>query len=79
MTHEIKILPQYFEDVITGKKGFEVRKNDRNYKVNDIVILKEYYRGKFTGREETRKITYMLTDKIAGIETGFCVFGISQL
>ena len=29
MIHELKILPQYFRDVQTGKKGFEVRKFDR--------------------------------------------------
>lgn len=26
MEHELKIYPQYFEDVISGKKKFEIRK-----------------------------------------------------
>jgi len=31
MVHELKIAPIYFEAVISGKKAFEVRKDDRNY------------------------------------------------
>lgn len=42
MTHELKILPKYFEDVMTGKKNFEIRKNDRDFKVGDYLLLKEY-------------------------------------
>lgn len=29
--HELKILPEYFEAVVSGDKRFEIRKNDRNY------------------------------------------------
>ncbi|HGS9341836.1 TPA: DUF3850 domain-containing protein, partial [Clostridioides difficile] len=30
MIHELKILPQYFKEVVNGNKNFEVRKNDRS-------------------------------------------------
>ena len=33
MTHYIKILPEYFNAVATGRKSFEVRCNDRKYTV----------------------------------------------
>lgn len=49
MTHELKILPMYFQAVWDGKKTFEVRKNDRGYKLNDILILKEWDGTKYTG------------------------------
>jgi len=39
--HEHKILPEFFEAVILGFKTFEIRKNDRDYKVGDIVFLNE--------------------------------------
>lgn len=42
MTHHLKILPEYFEEVIAGKKPFEIRFNDRNFKVGDRVELREY-------------------------------------
>lgn len=41
MTHELKILPEYFEAVASGCKQFEIRKNDRDYKVGDQLILRE--------------------------------------
>jgi ASC-1-like (ASCH) protein len=42
MEHELKIYPKYFEDVILGKKTFEIRKNDRKYCVGDVLLLKEW-------------------------------------
>ena len=35
--HELKTLPEYFDAVFMGKKNFEIRKNDRDYKVGDYV------------------------------------------
>ena len=40
--HELKILPEYFKAQKAGKKNFEIRKNDRDYKVGDKLVLKEY-------------------------------------
>jgi len=41
-THELKILPQYFKNVASGLKTYEVRVNDRDFKIGDIVILNEW-------------------------------------
>jgi len=37
MLHELKLNEKYCESVYWGFKTFEVRLNDRNYKVDDIV------------------------------------------
>lgn len=42
MIHELKLSTVYFLDVILGKKTFEVRKNDRNFKLGDLLALNEY-------------------------------------
>jgi hypothetical protein len=42
MTHDLKILPQYFCRVKDGSKTFEVRENDRGYQPGDIVKLMEW-------------------------------------
>lgn len=40
--HELKLQLPYFYDVYVGKKTFEIRKNDRDYKVGDILELNLY-------------------------------------
>ncbi|MBQ7340366.1 MAG: DUF3850 domain-containing protein [Clostridia bacterium] len=42
MTHHVKIAPIHYEEIASGRKNFEIRFNDRNYKVGDIVALEEY-------------------------------------
>lgn len=76
MEHELKIYPQYFEDVISGKKKFEIRKNDRKYRVGDILILKEWDNIKYSGREARAEVIYLIDDKFVGIQPGYVVMGI---
>ena len=50
--HELKILPEYFEALASGTKTFEIVLNDREYKVGDLLILREWTPLFFyTGRE----------------------------
>lgn len=73
--HYLKTWQPYFDKVATGIKKFEVRKNDRDFKVGDNVILQEYdpIKKDFTGREIGKKITYILYGGDFGIENGYCV------
>ena len=73
MQHRLKIDEEYFSAVITGKKKFEIRFNDRGYKVGDSIILQEIDDdGLFTGRETTGIITY-ITNYVQ--KDGYIVFG----
>jgi len=63
MTHELKILPCYYQAVLSGNKTFEVRENaDRGFQACDIVLLQEYddNQGVYTGREMGFSIGYVL-------------------
>ncbi|MEB7953775.1 DUF3850 domain-containing protein [Enterococcus faecalis] len=71
--HELKILPEYFEAVVSGNKRFEIRKNDRNYKKGDILRLNEYKDGQYTGDVHVAEITY-ITDYAQ--QDGYVVLGI---
>lgn len=75
--HELKILPEYFNEVISHNKQFELRKDDRDYKVGDYILLKEYENGEYTGRESgCLKITYILRNcPEYGLMDGYCILG----
>ena len=76
-THSLKILPEYFEAVLSGDKTFEIRYNDRDYKVGDSLCLKEFCDGAYTGRETIREICYMIDDP-AYCKEGYVVLGLKQ-
>ncbi|MEC1440531.1 DUF3850 domain-containing protein [Bacillus sonorensis] len=59
--HKLKILPEYFDYVYSGEKSFEIRRNDRGFKVGDLLELHEYIpeKNEFTGRVVVREVTYM--------------------
>lgn len=75
MNHELKILPIYYEAILRGEKTFEVRKDDRPYKVGDTLVLKETAAHGFSGRESTVKVTYIIRDNNY-VKDGFCIMGI---
>ncbi len=76
MTHELKIQPKYFRAILDGKKTFEIRKNDRGYKVGDKVVLKEWKDDKYLGGEIHGVIKYMNGDEFEGLRDGYVVFSI---
>jgi ASC-1-like (ASCH) protein len=39
MNHILDIQDKYFNDIKTGIKTFEIRRNNRNYQVNDVLTL----------------------------------------
>ncbi len=75
-THELKIHPKYFKAVVSGRKTFEIRRNDRNFKVGDRIELKEYSKETgYTGKSALFDITYVMTDN-EFVKKGFAVLGI---
>ena len=76
MVHELKILPLYFDAVVMREKTFEIRKNDRDFHVGDTLILKEWDGEKYTGREVTRYVNYILYDRMGGLEDGWCIMNL---
>ena len=73
MRHELKLNKIYFEKALNGKKPFEIRYNDRDYKVGDEIVLKEWDDG-YTGREISGKITYILNSAFVGLARGYVAF-----
>lgn len=70
--HKIRIGASFFEDACSNSKSFELRKNDRDYKVGDILEMMEFEEGRNTGRMVQKLVTYMLED-YTGLEDGYCI------
>ncbi|PIT58365.1 DUF3850 domain-containing protein [Snodgrassella alvi] len=79
MIHRLKILPEYFEAVKQKVKRAEFRKNDRDFKVGDLLLLEEYDKtnNQYTGRFILVRITHV-TD-LADWAAGYVMLSIDNL
>ena len=74
-TVEKKILPKYFNEVASGRKRFELRKDDEGIQIGDIIVLREYD-GDYTGRSITATVSYVLRNCPEwGLMEGYCIIG----
>lgn len=60
-----KIYKEYFDEVVSGKKKFELRPADFEVKKGDTLILEEWdkQKKKYTGRKVEAIVTYVLKTK----------------
>ena len=78
MIHELKLRREFFNDMRLGIKKFEIRKDDRDYKVGDALFLKEIDEaGGETGRYLVRQVDYIYRGEFC--LPGYCVMSISAL
>jgi Domain of unknown function (DUF3850) len=72
--HTLKVEYPYWHDVFEGRKLFEYRKNDRNYKVGDTLLLMAYYpETESTGGEIHVEVTYLIQGGKFGIPNDYCI------
>jgi Domain of unknown function (DUF3850) len=94
ITHQLKSWPEFFRPVYETIKNFELRKNDRNFQIGDIIVLNEYEPsdgGHFTGRSLRRRVTYVLhrfsasvqevelKQPLWGLEAGYCILALEEI
>ena len=86
--HALKTWPVFFDDVLSGRKTFEVRKNDRNFQEGDTLLLEEWMpdnassdprAGAYTGRKCRVVVRSVLLGEMLGIKKGWCVMGVGLL
>jgi hypothetical protein len=60
-----KTWPELFQDVLDGKKKFDLRLADFDINIGDILVLKEWdpETNEFTGREIEKEVKYLLKTK----------------
>jgi hypothetical protein len=74
MVHELKCWTEVFHSVYIGEKEFEIRVNDRDFKVGDSLHLREWdpITKTYTGKYAIKRITYTVQGKY-GLPENLCV------
>lgn len=76
--HDLKCDPEPFQAVYLGSKTFEVRINDRDYKLGDTLHMREYNQvtNEYTGRWVSKRVTYLLPGGSYGLPDNLCVMAL---
>jgi Domain of unknown function (DUF3850) len=86
--HEVKSWPDFFAPILAGARTFDLRLDDRHYRVGDVLRLREYddRKGVYTGREISKRITYMsegigpgAITPLKGLSRGYVILALGEL
>ena len=86
--HEVKSWPEFYAALEKGQP-FDLRDNNRRYKVGDTIVFKEYddRLGKLTGKKLTKRITHVMENSIGsgaitpmvGLHRGYAIIGLADI
>ena len=86
--HRVKSWPEMFELIESGRKTFELRKNDRDYKADDVIVLQEWEPNTkaYSGRECRKLIKYVMDgigsvgviEPLKGLSIGYAILGLGE-
>lgn len=84
MLHELKLNEIYVTSIIMGDKTFEIRLNDRNFKVCDLIHFTPVdekgieVRDIYHIKDNKYVITYIFNGGAYGLDRDYCVFSFKQ-
>lgn len=81
MTHELKCKARHWADYKSGLKNNSMRKNDRNFAVGDICVLRLWQDDIFILNEiVVRKVSHVLRDyDFAPLPDGYCILSLVEV
>ncbi len=76
--HELKTDYEVFWEIYHGRKTCEFRKNDRNFNIYDLLLLRQhdYINKKYANRNIIAQITHIVPSGHYGIPDGYCMLSI---
>jgi hypothetical protein len=78
--HELKSWPEFYQKIKSGEKRFDIRLNDRSFKVGDTLHLREWSpdNQKYTGDECRVKVDYIMAN-YPGLQAGYVAMSITLI
>ncbi len=85
--HHVKSWPQYFASIKEGQRTHDLRRNDREFQVGDLMILAEFdpQAQKYTGETCEVEITSMTSTSqpcavsSEALDPAFCILSIRRV
>lgn len=86
-THHLKSWPRFFRPIVQGERTHELRRNDRDFRVGDILFLREWDERaeQYTGATCQATITSLTSQEVPcavsdeGLRPDFCILSIRVL
>jgi hypothetical protein len=79
MIHDLKCAPGYFQHLKSGRKRFELRKNDRGYITSDRLRLHEWTPDGYTGQVITATIGYIFYGGKMGLAEDYAILSLVNI
>lgn len=76
--HTLKVGEPDYTDIVSGRKRFEVRQEDEDFREGDLLMLCQYVNKNFTGLDVEKKIGYIQRG-CPGLEAGWAVLGLEDV
>lgn len=83
--HHLKTWPRFFQPMWNGEKPFEIRKNDRDFRVGDILILDEWdpdsekeISERYTGRAMKKRVKFIMPLH-EGLREGYVAMAVEDM
>lgn len=75
--HTLKEGEPGYSDVVSGKKRFEIRLNDADFQVGDLLMICQFINKNFTGLDIEKKVSYIQKD-CEGLREGYVILGLED-
>lgn len=75
MIHKFNANPTDFHNIKRHFKLYDIRKNDRPYRIGDKIVYREFGDFGYSGKEIKREIVYLETEA-EGLQEGYVILSI---
>lgn len=81
IVHQLKTWPKHFRAIRSGHKTLELRRNDRDFQVDDTLLLREWdpIGETYTGNEHEVRVTHVLPGGAFGLAEGHVAMSICPM